>query len=287
MTIHKWLSEPLLHFLVAGAALFALVGWLSPPDNSGRIIRVDEAQLLEHLQQRAQVYDGESFAALLAEMSPAERTELLEEAAQTEALYREGLALGLVEADPLIRQRVIQQMRQLLMEEAAAGVDLSDEDVRAFYDANSDRYALGARASFGHVFLSGERRGEMARSDAVAVLRELREGDVSLAASGAYGDRFLYQRNYSGAGMREIASQFGTQFARSLFALEPKDSWQGPLQSEFGWHAVLLRQNADAQVPPFAEIAERVREDALAEERARRTDAALDRLMERYTVKQE
>ena len=67
-------------------------------------------------------------------------------------------------------------------------------------------------------------------------------------------------------------------------SLEPKDSWQGPLQSEFGWHAVLMRENADAQVPPFEEIAERVREDALAEERARRTDAALDRLMERYTV---
>ena len=283
VNVKNWLKEPLLHFLLAGGLLFLVVGWLEPEDRTGLTITVGEEQLLEHLQARAQLYDRESFAAVLAAMDADERAALVREAATTEALWREGQALGLADADPLVRQRVIQQMRQIVVEEAAAGVELSDAQVEQFYADNRNRYALGAQASFSHVFLSNERRGDMARSDAEAVLRELREGDVSLADAGSYGDRFLYQRNYAEAGEREITSQFGKAFSAALFAADP-GGWQGPYASEFGWHLVYVTALEPAQIPAFEEIAARAREDALAEERARIAAAALERMMERYRV---
>ncbi|TIX49537.1 peptidyl-prolyl cis-trans isomerase [Alteraurantiacibacter aquimixticola] len=283
----SWLKEPLVHFLAAGAALFALASWIWPAPEAGRVITIGEAQLLDHLQARAQLYDEEGFAELLANMSDEERVQLVRDAAVAEALYREGQALGLAEADPMVKQRVIQQMRLLVMEEEATEVALSDADVRAFYDANSQRYAEGARASFTHVFFAKDRRGDAAEADARAALAQLNSGDVPFGNAGQYGDRFLYQLNYAEAGAREIAGQFGEGFTLALYALEPGEDWQGPLESSHGWHLVGLRAKAEPRVPPFEDVAARVAEDALAEARSTRAMAAIDRLMESYEIHDE
>lgn len=289
MKLRSWFGEPLLHFLLAGGAVFAVLQWLAPDDPGGLTIRLGEDALIDHLQERAQLYDRENFARLLDGMSEAERAELARDAATSEALWREGQALGLAQADPLVRARVIQQMRQILMEEAAADVELDENQFRQFYEANRDRYAAGAQVSFGHVFLSGEARSGPAAAKAAAqrVLEQLHAGNVSLADAGNFGDRFLYQRNYSASGEQEIASQFGAGFAGALMQLDVSPRWQGPLQSEHGWHLVLVRQKSPARIPDYASIAGQVQQDALAEERSRRAEQALDRLMDRYEVVEE
>ena len=286
MNLKGWLKEPLVHFLLAGGALFLAASWIWPAPQDGRIITSGEEQLLEHLQARAQLYDEETFSALLANMSEEEVKQLVRDAAVSEALYREGQALGLAEADPLVKSRVIQQMRLLLMEEQAADVTVTEEDARAFYEAEKSRYAEGARASFSHVFFSNERRGERAAADAAQVLTELVSDEVPFSQAGRHGDRFLYQVNYAETGLPELAGQFGEEFAAMLFTLQPSDEWQGPLQSQFGWHLVGLRELSAERIPPFEEVAGRVAEDALAEERSRRAMVAIDDLMEGYDIRE-
>ncbi len=289
MNFKRLLKEPLVHFLAAGALLFAASGWIWPQGDGGReegqVITIGEADLLAQLQDRAQLVDEAGFRRLLAEMSDQDRAAQVRDAAVSEALYREGTALGLVENDPLIRARVIQQMRLLLLEEEAAGATLTDNQVRAWFAANQPRYAEGARVTFSHVFFSAERRGAGAEGAARASLAELNGGKVAPADAGRFGDRFAYQTNYAEAGASEIAGQFGPEFATRLLALRAGEAWQGPLQGTLGWHVVRLANVSAARVPPFAEIAERVREDALADERARRSIAAIDRMMAHYQVR--
>ena len=114
LSMRKWLREPLVHFLAAGLVLFVAVSWWEGPLDEGRTIRLSRDDLLVFLQGRAQVYDKESFAALLQAMAARERKALVHDAALQEALYREGEALNLAQADPLIRQRIVQQMRVLV-----------------------------------------------------------------------------------------------------------------------------------------------------------------------------
>ncbi len=287
MSFRSWLREPLVHFLAAGAALFLIADWIWPAPEAGRVITVGDEQLLDHLQARAQLYDQAGFAELLANMSADERAQLVRDAAVSEALYREGQALGLAEADPLVKQRVIQQMRLMLMEEQAADVELSESDVRSYYGANTARYAEGARVSFTHVFLSKERRAAAAEGAARTALADLRRNAVPFSDASRYGDRFLYQLNYAEAATREIAGQFGDDFTLALFALEPGEAWQGPLESAHGWHVIGLRAKEEPRVPPFEEIAGRVAEDALAEARSARAIAAIDSLMEKYEIRDE
>jgi hypothetical protein len=46
---------------------------------------------------------------------------------------------------------------------------------------------------------------------------------------------------------------FGAKFTRSLFQLDP-GSWQGPIESGFGWHLVWVESMTPARVPAFEEV---------------------------------
>jgi len=280
VSLRTWLAEPLVHFLLAGLALFAAVSWWQGPLDAGRTIRLSREDLIVFLQGRAQVYDRESFAALLRAMPARQRRALVHDAALYEALYREGIALDLAEADPLIRQRIVQQMRQLIAEEAAEGVAVSDADVEAYYHSHLEDYRLPPLASFTHVFFAEAPGAEAKARAELAVLI----GDrVPYDRAGEHGERFLYQLNYAEADRALVASHFGDGFARALFEAKP-GTWQGPLRSQHGWHLVVLRALSPAGLPPLADIRDRVREDALAEKRLRLANAALDKLLARYAL---
>jgi len=282
MTAKGFFKEPLAHFLLAGGALFLLAAAWSGEDTSGRQIAVDREDLLVFMQGRAQVYDEDTFAGILDSMSPEERQKLVRDAALQEALYREGEALDLAAADPLVRQRVVQQMRLLLMEEAAADMTVSDTQVRDFYKRNREQYRLDPSITFTHVFFAGD----AARGQAEQALAALRSRNVPFEKAGQYGERFLYQINYSDVSQPIVMSHFGDDFARAAFKLEP-GRWQGPIQSDYGWHLVLPVAVDAPRTPAFADIADRVREDALAEKRQQAADRALDAMLARYEIEVE
>jgi len=276
-------KEPLVHFLLAGGAMFALAAlWGGGGDEAGRDIRVGREDLLVFMQGRAQVYDDRTFAALLDDMPAEERRRLVRDTALQEALYREGQSLALAEADPLIRQRIVQQMRLLLMEEAAADLRVSEAEVQDYYSRNRAQYALPSGITFTHVFFAGEG----SRRKAQAMLDRLRAEKVPLSKASEFGERFLYQLNYSEASSQLVSSHFGEHFAQAAFALHP-GVWQGPVQSQYGWHLVLPVAVQPEREPIFADISEQVRADALAEKRQNAADGALDRLLARYEVKVE
>jgi parvulin-like peptidyl-prolyl isomerase len=273
--VRRWLREPLLHFLLAGAALYVVASWISPAPDV-RVV-VDDDALLATLRQRSVAIDEASLREALAVMPPEERARLVHDTAAQEALYREGRALGLDTVDGVVRLRTIQQMRLLLAEEATRGMSVSDDEVRAFYDAHREAYAQPATVGFSHLFFAdpdGERRAR-------AALVALREGRTTPAV---LGDRFLYQLNYPQIAADDLTGQFGAAFMQALLRLEPGAGWQGVLRSEHGWHLVLLHDNVPAHVPPLATVAARIREAALEDKRARATDQAVDRLLDRYTV---
>ncbi len=80
----------------------------------------------------------------------------------------------------------------------------------------------------------------------------------------------MLQRQYALRSEREIGDLFGRQFSASLVEMQPQDSWQGPIQSAYGWHVILLTDKEPASVQPFTSVRERVLSDA---QQAARDDA--------------
>lgn len=287
MKAKEWLREPLVHFLGAGALLFAAASWLAPDTGSDRTITVSRQSVIDHLQARAQLYDNESFERLLAGMSAEERAALVRDAAAEEALYREGGALDLAGADPLVRRRVVQQMRQLLLEERAGEVAVSDAEVERYFRNNAADYGLPERLRFSHVFFSKEARGGSARTAAGEAVAQLNSGQIPFEQAGEYGDRFLYQIHYADADARVLSSQFGDGFAQAALKLRASSRWQGPVESDHGWHVLGVSEHAPAELPPLADIRARVSEDALAAKRVEAASEAVDELLAQYDVRVE
>jgi parvulin-like peptidyl-prolyl isomerase len=94
----------------------------------------------------------------------------------------------------------------------------------------------------------------------------------------------MYQDYYADRDPDQVAAVFGSAFVASILALKDESSWQGPVESGFGWHLVRLESRTPTRVPAFAEVEAAVRIDWIEEQRAdtqRKTFAALRR---RYTV---
>ena len=84
--------------------------------------------------------------------------------------------------------------------------------------------------------------------------------------------------------IREIARQFGGEFANELSESNVSDEWQGPLPSAFGLHLVKLESSTPATVIPFDDIVDQVRKDWLENSRRIANEQAVRDIIARYTV---
>jgi PPIC-type PPIASE domain len=251
----RFLQEPLLHFLVIGAVLFAAYAWLNRNgDNAGapslRLAESDVSWLKETFALERQRQPDE-----------AELRALVRGFLKEELLARQAQELGLDRDDIVVRRRLAQKMTFLLQDNSRRAAP-SDDDLHRLYEAQRGQGDGPARSgpptlltrpriSFTHIFFSRERRPDAA-ADAGAAL-----GELSHPAPGAptpeLGDRIAGKSEFRNADERTVANQFGTKFAARIFELEP-GPWLGPIESSQGLHLVRITQLLPAQLRPFDEI---------------------------------
>lgn len=284
----KSLREPLLHFMVAAAAMFVLyTAWFADDAmQSERDIVVTRADLLTFLQYRAKAFDGTRFAKLLDAMPASQREQLIADYVRQEAMYREAKALELDRNDYVAKLRLIQQLEFITQGFIDAASALSDDAIAAHYDQHRSDYREPATLTFTHVFFSYDRHGvETANTLAEQTLKTLNRQQVPFHQAMAHGDRPLYHVNYVRKEQDLIASHFSEAMAEALFDLKPdKTQWRGPYPSAYGAHLVLVTEHAAAYHPPFDEVRARVADDALRELRADRLDKAVDTIIDTYNV---
>ncbi len=258
------LKDPLIMFLGLGAVLFAAASLLDG-DAADRVIDVNAAETHRLTQQ---------WSAQMGRPPTAQELEgLIESFIREEIYFREALRLSLDQGDVIVRRRLVQKLN-FLTEDIAARQPPSDAELRAFHDANAERYRLPARYSFRHRYFSTDRRAN-AEADAKAALAEPQ----------AKGDPFMLQRAYAERSERAVGDLFGRQFASALAQLKPSPDWQGPLRSAYGWHLVKLEQALPETQPPFAEVAGRVAADLAAKRREEANAAYYEALRSRYEVR--
>src|SRR5687768_10583680 len=127
--LRTWLREPLAHFIVIGGVLFAAhAGLRRPPAEEITV----SAAFIEGLREEHQKRAGRPPTI-------EETRGLVERYVEEEILHREALALGLHEGDIIVRRRLAQKM-QFLLEDEAAAIEPSDEELQAFLDTRAERY---------------------------------------------------------------------------------------------------------------------------------------------------
>lgn len=268
------LREPLVHFVVMGAVLFAAYAALGR-DGAGApgAIVVSRGQI-EHL--------ATGFTRVWQRAPTAEELErLIHDYIREEVYYREAVALGLDRDDTVIRRRLRQKL-EFLSEDIAALAEPTQADLEAFLQSQPERFRTERSFSFRHVYLNPERHGDRLAADAQALLGRLKRVGARADVS-ALGDSLLLASTFESVSSGEISRQFGEEFAHAIDGLAPGE-WSGPLQSGYGVHLVLVSARTEGRLPALEEVRDAVRREWANTQREKANELFYQRLLARYTV---
>jgi hypothetical protein len=273
----RWLREPLLHFLVLGLALFVVNAFM----NRGRGGVEPSRQIaltLDDLRQMTLYFESQWRRP----PTPEEFGRLVEEKVREEVLYREGLAMGLDKDDTIVKRRLAQKL-QFLSEDVATAHEPDTAVLQAWYEQHRDEFALPGRITFRQLYFSPDGRGAHARADAEAALAKLARQPVDAPIAVSLGDSFMLQDYYGDRTSTQLAKDFGPAFAQTVFRLKP-GSWQGPVESGFGWHLVFVDSFVPGRSPDFEEIEPDVKTAWLSQQKAEAWQKAYDAMRAKYAV---
>jgi len=266
----KWLRDPLWVFIAIGVILF----WLDSRSASDDLtIRVTESDI-ERLGAQWQAQTGR--AATETELNG-----LVDQFIEEEVYYREALNYNLERNDTIIRRRLVQKLT-FLTEDVATSAEPTTAELEDFYASNRENYRQPQKYSFRHVYFSRDRRDD-SQADAATERARLGEADLVSAQAKPKGDPFMLQANFAERSAREIASTFGTNFAKALPNL-PLNGWSNPVPSAYGHHLVYLHGITESYTPEFAALTNRVATDYAADLRKQANAEFKSSLLQKYTV---
>lgn len=268
------IHEPLVHFLLIGAALFVLYyqqndGYVNENNriviSKGSINRL--ISLWEKKRQRLP--------------TKSELQGMIEQQIREQVMYREVLAMGLDKNDAFIQKRLAQKI-EFISSDIAAMAEPSDEELTKFLNKHHKKFAIPASLSFEHIYFSSDKRDAQAEQDALKVLDELEQTDVTIDTHIA-GDSFMMGQQYDEITEFGVARIFGQNFAAELFKLNTGD-WQEPVKSSYGIHLIRISTITPAKAVELNTVRDKVRDEWQAEQRQSMNKIFYENLRQRYDI---
>ena len=259
--------EPLVHFLLVGAILFAAGETYHKSVDAHRIV-ITPAHIAQIENRYAAQFGRRPDAHVL--------NRLIEDDVHDEILFRHGLDLKLDQEDEIGRRRIVQKTR-FLLEDLHPPAEPTDAQLDDYYRLHAQRYALPARATFSHVFFTSAPDEGRARVDLAALADGRRRASE-------IGDSFPDLYDFASYEPAQVYRLFGhTEFAESVFAV-PEKQWLGPFRSTYGWHFLYVHVREPGQQLPLSAVRNRVRTDYIADARERANRAAFTDIARQFTV---
>lgn len=265
------LKEPLVHFLLAGLALFVFFAWRGDAvDPESRTITISEEQVERLAASFVQTWQRPP--------TQPEIDGLIRDYVKEEVYYREGLRLGLDQDDAIIRRRIRSKMEFLANSELEN--ETPDEaTLQALLDKNPQAYAADVRYSFDQIYL-GVQDKAAAHARAKEMLAALGKGDSWTEM----GESISLPSSLEAVDRTRIAKDFGGEFA-GAFAGPSKGQWIGPVASGFGFHLVRIRAVQASAKPKLADVRQKLENDWRSQTAKAREAKAYQVLLDSYTIK--
>ncbi|HEX40493.1 MAG TPA: hypothetical protein ENN81_00330, partial [Phycisphaerales bacterium] len=189
--------------------------------------------------------------------TPQTRLQFLQSRLAEEVLYRQALTESLPDK-PRVKQLLTDVSRgvlssQLMNEQLAAKISITETDVQTFYEANKSQYIAPATARISHILLDGHQKaldaiGRAKSGEGFAELAKAISQDSTTKDYGGAIDADLVRGRY----IPVIGDANGLEEA--IFAAKPGEVLPEPYQSDKGWHVVQLRELTEARQRTFDEV---------------------------------
>lgn len=259
-----WLSEPLLHFVILGAAVFMVDHYLTINKDDPKTIVVG-AEVDKEARELFKASRGQ-------DPTPEQMAALRQVWLDNEVLYREGIAMRVDRGDQTIRDRVIFKALNVVEQDLKAP-PLDVETLRAWFEARREKYDEPSRYDFQEAVLSGD-NSEAAVNAFVAELNRNAGGEVKASL-----------RVFKGRPHGNIVQSYGPEFAKTLEALPPGE-WRA-LQTREGWRAMRLEAVVPGKPANFESLIGVVTQDWTDETMAAKRTAAVRELAKKYKIRVE
>ncbi len=202
-----------MHFLVLAVLLFVLEHVFSATQKEKIIV---DRQTVEYLIKQREDLE-------LRKLSPEERKETITAFVEDEILYSEAYKRGLDKGDTRMRRNMILKMRGLLIGDIKQP---TDDELRAYFEANREKFTRPATLSLEHVFFSDAAKAPQ------DLLEQLQSGEDH-ATLGEY--KLGLGRTMPNLTQRILVGTFDADAARAILAIDD-DQWHGPFESIHGIH---------------------------------------------------
>ena len=250
--------------LIQGGAILALLlAWAAPalPAPSGAPAKEDKSKVVvaEINGHKITLADLEER---LEQAPPAVRIQIrknkeqyLDGLVQSELLYQEAVQRKL-ESTPGVAKRIGLAKRRILVEEfvkreVQRAVQVSDSDLRAFFDANRDRFRRKEQVTLSHVVLKTEKEAW----DAVA---EVRRG-VPFAQVARARSIFEATRDAGGVMGTAARGELDKKIEEAAFKLAIGQVSE-PIQTSLGWQIIRVSERIAGADAKFEDVKEDVKQ---------------------------
>ena len=164
-------------------------------------------------------------------------------------------------------------LAQLAMGETMKGIAVSEEEAKAFYEANPQKFEKGATVSAKHILVEDEDK-------CAAILESVMKGEKEFEA--AAREFSTCPSGAQGGDLGEFGrGQMVKEFEDAAFSTEVGQV-AGPVQTQFGYHLIKVEKKSEAKTAPFEEVSEQIKRTLLQQKQSQAYAEKVEELKAKY-----
>lgn len=208
--------------------------------------------------------------------NPQFREQALEQLIALHLFAKDGEDMKLYETEEF--QSVIANARkdilaQMAMREAMKDVTVAEEELKAYYDANGDRFKKGETVNAKHILVDNEEKCN-------EILKSIQSGEIVFEVAAQQNSTCPSGQKGGDLGVFG-KGQMVKEFEEAAFAAEI-GAVVGPVKTQFGYHLIKVEAKNEASVMPFEEAREKIRRTLLTQKQNAAYAEKVNALKEKY-----
>ena len=141
-------------------------------------------------------------------------------------------------------------LAQMAMEEIMKDIEISDDEVAAYYEANMQQFTKGGTVSAKHILTETE-------EECSSILEAITSGEKSF--EDAAKESSICPSGEKGGDLGKFGrGQMVKEFEDAAFSAE-LGHVVGPVQSQFGYHLIKVEEKEEASIAPLSEVMEPIK----------------------------
>jgi len=173
--------------------------------------------------------------------------------------------------------------REYLERVVASGVSVSEEDIKKYYEENSERFSLREQVRARHILIRVN-----AQMDEAAKLAARKKAAELLAQVGAGSDfatlaqdhsEDMMSRNRGGDLGMFGHGQMVPEFETAAFALQPGET-SDIVETKYGYHIIRVEERQEDSVKPLEEVRQMIEPTLLSEKKREAVDKFIQQAMQ-------